>query len=281
MKLQLTIVLTFILFHSCAITRTTIIQKKEYDIFANESLKRISPDRRLLLLQNEKNKHLTNIINCYDNNIKKSLKNFKKDLNKHENDFEYWNQIGICYLQKNDLKKAKTFFSISLQMSNQKKEINYSALNNIGIIQYRQKNYPAAKKSFIEASRVNRTLVPIYNLSQLYLKFSLYSDAIKLLQSLYNINKSDLDILSSLATAHLLNNQLILATKFFKEIEKANTEYLKKGHISVFYALALYYSGDYKQAKDILEDQQDLTKKQTQASKSILKLIKEKLKERS
>lgn len=250
MKLYITAGLLFL----CSCSSTTILTKigdDKKDVLRKESLLRYSSDR-LNNIKTKDRKQLA-LIDCHKNNTKKGLKKLKRAFikEKNKNNYLIWNNIGTCYYLKANYIKAEFYFQYSLNVSKKMEIKNPEALNNLGLIAIRNRNYYFARDFFYDALKESPGLLtPKYNMAQLNLQFSRIENAQEILKELYRVNPQDKDIISSLGTSYMLQGDYIASLKFFEMIDRDS---IRRTDMALHYSLSLFETGQYKKANEILK----------------------------
>ncbi len=85
----------------------------------------------------------------------------------------------------------------------------------------------------------------------MYLKFGLYQYANDELAVLRRVSSKDLDVLSLSATSLLMEGKYKNAVDLFQQIPK---KFYEQESVGINYAIALFLSGEKREAVDILED---------------------------
>ncbi|MBL6988664.1 MAG: tetratricopeptide repeat protein [Bacteriovoracaceae bacterium] len=243
---KLLLFITFATLWSCSNISVREVADRSDDSFSNEAFLRYSETS----LENLKSPTNQEIIGCYKKDFENSLKKLKEKFEARKNKPEYWNQIGTCYYLANDLPKAMSFYQQAIDIA-RTRGIHYPPpFNNLGLIFLKKGSYQKAhfylKKAIDTAPRY---LTPKFNLSGLYIKFGMTNKAQKLLMKIYNNKKHDFEVLALLGTLHIQENKINRALYFFSQIKKL---YIKRPHIAVHYALALYLGGEHNRAKELL-----------------------------
>lgn len=160
----------------------------------------------------------------------------------------FWNQVGTCHLLQNERRKALLFYNKSLAIKS-----NYApALNNLGVMYMYEGDFSRALVAFKKARGAKEfSRTPRINLANLYVNFGLYDKAIKELDVLYKITKSDVDVLNLIGTAYLMQGKVQDAVKFYSLIKG---DFHEDPRFGINYALALYQSKQKEKAIDVFED---------------------------
>ncbi len=158
----------------------------------------------------------------------------------------YWNQIGICFFKKNDLRSAMLYFNKALSIKS-----NYApAINNLGVLYIKKGKEQNAVLAFEEALKYHKSSrTPKFNLAQLYLKYGFLDKAQKLLMDLYTSNEKDVDVLNAIAVSYLLRGKIEEAKRYFEMIE---VELFKEPYIGINYAYVLKALKMNDEAKSII-----------------------------
>ena len=185
-----------------------------------------------------------------------------------ENNPSYWNQVGMCYFMYKNYKKADFYFNWAIKISGRRPYV--PAINNLGVISMNLKHYQQALNYFKQAQKHNRSFrVPLFNLSQVYLKFHLLGPAQKILKKLYLKNNKDVEVIYSLGSLYLLKGNLSKAHRLWESIPKDRRN---REDIALMRSLTLYQQKKYKKALSILKEQD--FEKFLSMKKSALKLQK-------
>ncbi len=223
------------------------VDELSLDGLRSESLNRYSFNN----LANVKN-HKKSIAMCHKGDYNQATNNFKKSLDKNQNNPEYWNQLATCYLLNNKLSQSKFYYDLALKTSNKNKRIKTLIYNNLGVYYMKLNMYPEALASFKNANKVSKNfLTPKYNLAQIYLKFGLYKKASPLLKTLLAKESRDIDFINSFAHLNLMTGKYKLAKSLYSKIPK---KYLSRDDIATNFAMTLYMLGEYKEALKVVSD---------------------------
>ncbi len=157
----------------------------------------------------------------YSTNRLKVIKMFKKeDLNKHKNNFLYWNSIANEQIQKREFSKALFNFKLALGLA--KNNIEKSIIfNNQGILFYQLNKKEHALYFLKRSTSLNKhSITPKYNLALLYLDIGFYKRADAILSILHLKHPQDLAITKQYGFALLKNNKPQEALKIFNKYPK-------------------------------------------------------------
>lgn len=159
----------------------------------------------------------------------------------------FWNQVGTCHLRRKEFRKALLFYNKSLEFKS-----NYvPALNNIGVMYWQQKQHAKALVAFrkaIESGRFAKT--PRFNLALLYLQYGISDKAQATLERLVKMGKTDVDVISALATANSMKQQYKSAIRYCESVK----DYYERAHVGINCALSYYFAGKYEMASDVISD---------------------------
>ena len=265
MNIYLSLTLLAVL-SSCSTTRPTLrTSQAAQDTFKKESFLRYSSQR----LNQFKNTPYRGLAQCHQGNPKKGLDTLKKKAFIQQNKPSYWNQVGMCYFMYKDYKKAAFYFNWAIKRSRPRRPY-VPAINNLGVISLHLKHHQQALNYFKRAKKYSRSFsVPLFNLSQVYLKFHLLGPAQKILKKLYRKNKKDVEVIYSLGSLYLLKGNLSKAHQLWESIPKNRRN---RQDIALIRSLTLYQQKKYQQALSLLEEQN--FEKFLSMKKSALKLQK-------
>lgn len=185
---------------------------------------------------------------CYDKEFEDAEELIKENQEAYRSNPAFWNQVGTCYSLQKERRKALLFYNKSLEF-----DTNYApALNNLGVLYRNQGEDQKAEVAFKRAIKGNNfAKTPRFNLAHLYLKYGLYNFALKELRVLERVSKNDVDVLTGLATAYLMNGESKRALAYFDKIDPDFYEY---PYIGINAAFANFLEGNKEKAKDIIED---------------------------
>jgi len=255
-----------IFFYGCASTvPRSNIDSKDNDLFRNESLTQYSITN-LELVQNKKNNAA--IALCHNKKISDGLELLKTSFAQQKNHPLYWLHVGNCYYLNENFDKAKFFYNISLETASKDEQQKAFAYNNLGILYLKNNHILEARDYFEKSHKSNPDLItPRYNLGQIYIRYGLLTEALKLLAPLETSNSKSIELLSSLGVIHTLDNNSKQALSYFKRIPEPLRQ---REDIACAHALALYNLKDYTGAKAVLSDRKSLGLKEMSEMASIL-----------
>ena len=185
---------------------------------------------------------------CHEREFSRAHNLFRSISRKYLKNPIYWNIVGICYSIEEKRRKALLFYNKSLSLKS-----DYApALNNLGVMYMKEKDYSRALVAFRKARKFNNfSKTPRYNLANLYLSFGIYDKAINELLVLYGSGTKDIDVLNMLATAYLMQNNLQKAVEYF---EKIDNDFYEKPYIGLNRALAYHLVGKKELAIDAFKE---------------------------
>jgi tetratricopeptide (TPR) repeat protein len=216
----------------------------EGSLLSNESIYRLDEDD--LSDSNITGVPLSDIISlCYQKKYDKAfslIDSYYSTYKKHPN---YWNQVGSCYFLQGNDRKALLFYNQSLDMNKK-----YAPpLNNLGVMFIRKNEYQQAMEYLKKAARYSpQSRTPIFNLAHLYLQFGLVDRAQRLFLVLNSKYSFDIDVISGLGSASLLENNPNKALEYYKQIDD---KYLWRPDIAINYAIALKQTGNKDGALEV------------------------------
>ncbi|OFZ22754.1 MAG: hypothetical protein A2202_00625 [Bdellovibrionales bacterium RIFOXYA1_FULL_36_14] len=265
-KLHNFTIILAIFFYGCASTvPRPKIDSLDNDLFRNESLTQYSIVN-LELVKNKKNNAA--IALCHNKKISEGLDLLKTSFAQQKNHPLYWLHVGTCYYLNDNFDKAKFFYNISLDTASKDELQKAFAYNNLGILYLKNNHILEARDYFEKSHKSNPDLItPRYNLGQIYIRYGLLTEALKLLAPLETQNPKSIELLSSLGVIHTLDNNSKQALNYFKRIPEPLRQ---REDIACAYALALYNLKDYASAKTVLSDRKSLGLKEMNQMASML-----------
>lgn len=255
----------FTLFSCSSFNKQRTIKEDSFDGLRSESLTRYNLGRLGAPLKSNDPLAL-----CHAGEFDRANKLFKDKLDKNIKSYVYWNQISTCYILDKKYTQAKKFLDLALGMAKSKIQKS-SILNNYGVIQLEQENYDSAKDYFKKAIELApETLTPRYNLSQIYLKFGLYSNAKDQLEYLLKQNNQDIDFLNSYAHLQLMEKRYQKALQFFAKIP---ADYRSRDDIATNQGMSYFMLGKLEEAKKTLNNAEKKDSYYVNAQLDIIKRI--------
>ena len=184
---------------------------------------------------------------CYAKDYDTAWELIRKNHDKYRINPAFWNQVGTCHLRRKEFRKALLFYNKSLEFKS-----NYvPALNNIGVMYWQQGQHAKALVAFMKATDSGKfSKTPRFNLSLLYLQYGMSEKAQATLERLIKMGKTDVDVISALATAHLMQRQYKSAVRYCKEVK----DYFDRVHVGTNCALSYYFAGKFDKAHDAISE---------------------------
>jgi len=244
MKILMTLVLSTSLL-SCSSQKIQRAQEPEWDAMADESYLRWGKER----LKESKDP----VANCYLGKAQETLDLYKKDYLEKSKTLYYWLHIGNCFYSKEEWIKAEFFFRMTLEET-KVTQVKAIALNNLALVQFKHEHWEKGKELLRESIKLNQKFkVPRYNLSQLFLQFGHYDQAISLLNDQAFKGQKDFDVIFSLANAYLYKGELNKAAPYFEMIPQNK---FRREDMAATYALYLIRKGNIKEATIVMNDRE-------------------------
>ena len=137
----------------------------------------------MIFIKEKKYKEIIDLINL--SKFSESLNLLKNLENLYCNDINFNNLIGFVYQHLNDFNNANNYYRKSLELDNTNFDTNF----NIGILNYKKKNFKEAEKIFVSLSKKfteNKDI--FYNLGVIKYEMELYKEAIKYFEKALNLN---------------------------------------------------------------------------------------------
>ena len=223
-----------------------ISRKSGEDVLEKESMLRFTKKRLKKISHSNKNQ-LKSLALCYQGEISQGLKSLNKNYAKNKNKPSYWNHIGTCYFLNDNISKARMFFQKSHFLA--KKQFS-PALNNLGLLYLKEKQFEASLRYFQQAIKVApSSLTPQFNLGHLYLQLGQSKKAEDIFKKLYRINQKDIDVISALGSIALTKGKIKESLAYFKKVSGKD---LRRPDISLNYAMALTQANEKVKAKKVL-----------------------------
>lgn len=184
---------------------------------------------------------------CYKKEYDTAWILIRNNYDKYRKNPVFWNQVGNCYLRKNNYRKALLYYNKSLEYKK-----NYvPALNNIGVMYWNQGEHQKALIAFKRASESDRfAKTPRFNLGLLYLEYGLSDKATSAFENLLRLGRNDIDVKSALASAYLMNKNYKQALTLCEQLG----DRFEKVHVGLNCSLANHLANNSSKAQDILSD---------------------------
>ena len=225
------------------------MEKPINDSLVEETIQRVTASNVKLEKATEDKDEISELASmCYAREFKRafiSIDNLYRRYQKHPG---YWNQVGTCYLLRNELRKANLFYKQALKYNK-----HYApAYNNIGNIHIRRKEYEKALAAFKKAHELKKNaLTPAFNLAQIYLNFGVVNKAQELLLNIENQKGGDSSVWGALATAYLFQGNITKSLSYFERIPAGGQRY---PGIGLNYSVALMISGKKEEALRVFKN---------------------------
>jgi predicted O-linked N-acetylglucosamine transferase (SPINDLY family) len=171
----------------------------------------------LIFIEEKKYKEIIDLINL--SKFSESLNLLKNLENFYCNDVNFNNLIGFVYQNLNDFNNANNYYRKSLELNN----TNFDANFNIGILNYKKKNFKEAEKIFVNLSKKfteNKDI--FYNLGVIKYEMELYKEAIKYFEKALNLNDKFYFAQHHLAECYEKLNNIDLAIENYINAEVIN-----------------------------------------------------------
>jgi predicted O-linked N-acetylglucosamine transferase (SPINDLY family) len=171
----------------------------------------------LIFIEEKKYKEIIDLINL--SKFSESLNLLKNLENFYSNDVNFNNLIGFVYQNLNDFNNANNYYRKSLELNN----TNFDANFNIGILNYKKKNFKEGEKIFVNLSKKfteNKDI--FYNLGVIKYEMELYKEAIKYFEKALNLNDKFYFAQHHLAECYEKLNNIDLAIENYINAEVIN-----------------------------------------------------------
>ena len=171
----------------------------------------------MIFIEEKKYKEIIDLINL--SKFSESLNLLKNLENFYSNDVNFNNLIGFVYQNLNDFNNANNYYRKSLELNN----TNFDANFNIGILNYKKKNFKEAEKIFVNLSKKfteNKDI--FYNLGVIKYEMELYKEAIKYFEKALNLNDKFYFAQHHLAECYEKLNNIDLAIENYINAEVIN-----------------------------------------------------------
>lgn len=247
MKLFLMGLLTIMLTSCASSTRVRTLKEADMDGLRFESLNRYDSHRL------ETSKYSAKAITlCHKEQYNLAYDIFKKQLDQQKENPIYWNHLATCYLLEKKFSRAKFYYDIAINLAPKNSKTKAIIMNNLGLYYLNMQRPYMAHDSFIQSIKIYpKYKTPKYNMAQIYLKFSQFNKAQKILMSLHSNSKKDIDFIYGLGHLYLMQGKYKLAKKYFELVPQ---QYLTRDDIATNYALSLYFIGHMDKAYQIIKN---------------------------
>lgn len=164
--------------------------KIKKNAFNRESLFRIPASKIDAISKESKKDEILNMaILCYGGDFNEFEKVSKEKYRKFSKNPTFWNLVGTCNLLQKKYLKAELYYKKALGINSK----YIPAINNLGLLKERSGAFNESLGFYKKASQINKNAqIPLFNMSQIYLRFHFAKKALKVLNRL--IEKNDPDI---------------------------------------------------------------------------------------
>jgi tetratricopeptide (TPR) repeat protein len=240
----MTRVMLLIILCSCsAVNHKRMIAGNAIDLLTDESFSRFSLER----LEGFKSNNELNrfVLHCFKGETSKGLELLQGKLSEHRTKSTYWNNIGTCYKNANNLEKSMFFYNLALTKVKTKLE-EAQITNNIAIVLFKMNHHQKSFEFFnIAANLQPNAKTPLFNIALIMIKYGHNNKAIKLLSKLNQHNPKDPSIRSALAQVLVFTNKLSQAIKIYQTL---TVQEQKKPMNAFYFSYALHNLGQAKRA---------------------------------
>ena len=185
---------------------------------------------------------------CYRKKFPEANRILKKLYYHYEKNASYWNQVGTCEALRGNLKAALIFYNKSKDLRS-----DYAPpINNQGVLYQMEGKDQKALEAYKRASKISPfSHIPLFNQARLYAKYGFIKKAKKILNSFYQKNKDDEEVLSLMGYIHLIEGDYKAAVHFYSRMDEVGSLDFGAG---LNLALSYYLVGNKDEAIDIWED---------------------------
>lgn len=183
---------------------------------------------------------------CYRGDFSKAEQEMDASYAKLKSHPSYWNQIGTCFLIREKHRQAQLYYNKALDLDKK-----YApAINNLGVIHFREGAYQRALNAFQEASQLNAfSLTPAFNLAILQLQYGFVDQAEQVFLALRKQNQEEPEILHALGTIALFKNDMNRSIGIYRLMDR---QFLSVPSVGLNYAVALKLAGRGQDARNVL-----------------------------
>lgn len=182
---------------------------------------------------------------CYQDKFEEAFKVSDSVYDRYKTNTSYWNMVGSCYFLKGDFARALLFYNKSRDLNSK----FAPAINNLGVLYFKQKKFQKAAMAFKKAVELGQfSVVPSFNLANIYLMFGQKDKGCPIIKGLYDKDSKNIGLKSRMATCLMLTNKVSDAIELFETFDK---EQIKKADIGINYAVALKMSSRPKDAQSV------------------------------
>jgi Tfp pilus assembly protein PilF len=183
---------------------------------------------------------------CYRGDFARAEQEMDSSYSKLKSHPSYWNQVGTCFLIRGKHRQAQLYYNKALDIDKK-----YApAINNLGVIHFREGSFQRALNAFQEASELNTfSLTPSFNVAILQLKYGFVDQAEQVFQALRRQNQEEPEILHALATIALFKNDMNRSIGIYRLMDR---QHLSQPSVGLNYAVALKLAGRVQDARNVL-----------------------------
>ncbi len=184
---------------------------------------------------------------CHTGEFEEAFDQIKSSYSSYKKNPSFYNQIGTCFLLKNELRKAQLYYNKSISIRK-----DYApSLNNLGVIYLKQGNVNKATVAFKKAIKyAHFTKTPKFNLANIYLRNGISSKAQNYLLTINRSNSKDVSVKHALAMGYLIDGKYSKANQIWSSIDD---EY-ERFEVGLNYSYSLFKANQKEKAKDVFSD---------------------------
>lgn len=155
---------------------------------------------------------------CYQEDLNAFTQRARSSYAQGAKTASYWSEVGNCLAWYDELREARFFLGLGLELAKTKQE-EAMIKNNIAVIYLRQGRVSRAYDLLQEAQGLaNNFVTPAFNLAQLYISQNLNQEGLKILQRAPFAQSVDAEVLHLKGLAHLQMMQTKVAGQFLSQI---------------------------------------------------------------
>jgi tetratricopeptide (TPR) repeat protein len=197
---------------------------------------------------------------CYQGELKAFTEKARLEYAQGAKTARYWVWVGNCLAWHSELREARFFLGLALDLAKSKEE-QAMVKNNLGVLYLREGRTSRAYDMFVDASKLAPQFVtPAFNRAQIYVAQNLNLEALKILNQGQFEKSLDPEVLHLKGLAHMQSGSSKSATPFLSQIPQSF-------HSREDFALTLaqwhLWEGRPHEAQDILEKLQSTGLKST------------------
>ncbi len=185
-----------------------LIVDTDSGLFQGESLLRVAGDVP----------DASGLKSCYQGDLSGFTERARLEFSKSAKNTQYWTWVGNCLSWHNELREARFFFGLALDLAKTKEE-QALVKNNLAVLHLRQGRVSKAYDLLVEARALAPQFVtPAFNLAQLYVGQNLNQEALKILLQPPFEKSQNAEVLHLKGLAYLQASQLKEAGAFLAQI---------------------------------------------------------------